>query len=69
MDLPDIEKLSSEQKRLLLERLVASMSAESTESVPEWQIELARESLAEYKRSGEKGAPARETIEHIFRNL
>ena len=69
MNLPDIEKLSYEEKRLLLEKLLESMSAESAGPVPAWQIELARESLAEYERSGEKGAPAREAIERIFRNL
>ncbi|MGE0621483.1 MAG: addiction module protein [Pseudomonadales bacterium] len=69
MDLPDIDKLSFEEKRRLVEKLLESMSAETAEPAPEWHLELARECLAEYERTGERGEPAREAIERIFRNF
>ena len=37
--------------------------------IPEWQLQIAEERLAESRRTGQHGQPAREVIERICRNL
>ena len=61
----ELAKLSRDEKLRLLEQLWESLRAEQDLPVPEWELRLIEQRLADFRRDGSKGRPWKEVLAEL----